>query len=219
MTETRGPPRAFPAAGEISRGDGMRAAPHRVSEDVEPDRAAETSAGTDAFRRYVVPELPVLLRVARRITGDPTDAEDLVQETLVRAYRAIDSFDGRHPRAWLLTILRNTWRNMNRRARPRLLDSDEDIVSVAATGADGRGGAEEHVLDRVLDAELARALQDLSHKHRAAIVLVDIDGLSYQEAADVLAVPTGTVMSRLHRARQRLRRRLEQRGYSLGVSL
>ena len=197
----------------------MRAASHRVSRGVEPDRTAGTSAGTDAFRRYVVPELPVLLRVARRITGDPTDAEDLVQETLMRAYRAIDRFDGRHPRAWLLTILRNTWRNMNRRARPHLFDSEEDILSVAAGGADGRGGAEEQVLDRVLDAELARALQDLSHKHRAAIVLVDIDGLSYQEAADVLAIPPGTVMSRLHRARKRLRRRLEQRGYPLGVSL
>jgi RNA polymerase sigma-70 factor, ECF subfamily len=186
---------------------------------MEPDRSAQTSADTDAFRRYVVPELPVLLGVARRITGDPTDAEDLVQETLIRAYRAIDRFDGRHPRAWLLTILRNTWRNMNRRARPHLLDKDEDILSVPATGADGRGGAEEQVLDGVLEAELAAALQNLSPNHRAVVVLVDVDGLTYQEAADVLGLPTGTVMSRLHRARKRLRKRLEQRGHPLGVSL
>ena len=185
---------------------------------MEPNQSTETRVNGDAFRRYVVPELPVLLRVARRITGDPTDAEDLVQETLVRAYRAVDRFDGRHPRAWLLTILRNTWRNMNRRARPRLLDAEEEIASVPATGVDGRGGAEEQVLDGVLDAELAAAVRGLSKDHHAVVVLVDVDGLSYQEAADVLGIPTGTVMSRLHRARARLRKRLEQRGYPLGVN-
>jgi RNA polymerase sigma-70 factor, ECF subfamily len=108
---------------------------------------------------------------------------------------------------------------MNRRARPRLLDAEEEILSVPATGADGRSGAEEQVLDGVLDAELAAALRALSNNHRAVVVLVDIDGLAYQEAADVLGIPTGTVMSRLHRARARLRKRLEQRGYQLGVSL
>lgn len=196
----------------------MPAALERVSCGVESDRKARTSVGSEGFRRYVVPELPVLLRVARRITGDPTDAEDLVQETLVRAYRAVDRFDGRHPRAWLLTILRNTWRNMNRRARPRLLDAEEDILSVPATGADGRSGAEEQVLDHVLDAELAAGLRALSANHLAVVALVDVDGLSYQEAADVLGIPPGTVMSRLHRARKRLRKRLEQRGYRLGVN-
>lgn len=170
---------------------------------------------SDPFRRYVVPELPVLLRVARRITGDATDAEDLVQETVLRAYRAVDRFDGRYPRAWLLTILRNTWRNMNRRVRPRLLDAEDDVSRVPAAGADGRSGAEEHVVDNMLDADLAAELRDLSYNHRAVVTLVDIDGLTYQEAADVLGIPSGTVMSRLHRARKRLRTRLEQRGYRL----
>lgn len=176
-----------------------------------------TAAG-DAFRRYVVPELAVLLRVARRLTGDPTTAEDLVQETLLRAYRGLERFDGRHPRAWLLTILRNTWRNMNRRARPQLLRSDDEILSVAAPGADGRGGAEEQVVDHMIDGELIAGLRQLSDNHRAVVMLVDVDGLTYQEAADVLGVPAGTVMSRLHRARRRLRRRLEQRGYPLAVT-
>ena len=188
-----------------------------VSTDVDPDRSAATSVGNDAFRRYVVPELPVLLRVARRLTGNPADAEDLVQEAVIRAYRAVDRFDGRHPRAWLLTILRNTWRNMNRKARPFLLDSDDQALSVPAPGADGRGGAEEHVVDGMLDAALATELHNLSDNHRAVVTLVDIDGLTYQEAADVLGIPTGTVMSRLHRARKRLRTRLEQRGYRLAV--
>ena len=173
--------------------------------------------GTVAFRRYVVPELPVLLRVARRIAGDPTTAEDLVQETLIRAYRAVERFDGRHPRAWLLTIMRNTWRNMNRKTRPQLLDTADDMLSVPATGADGRGGAEEQVVDSMIDAELVAGLRSLSANHRAIVTLVDIDGLTYQEAADVLGIPSGTVMSRLHRARRRLRARLEQRGYQLAV--
>ena len=184
---------------------------------MDPDQADRTSLGSEAFRRYVVPELPVLLRVARRVTGDPVDAEDLVQETLIRALRAVDRFDGRHPRAWLLTILRNAWRNMNRRARPRLFDARDDVGAIPAAGADGRSGAEEQVLGGVLDTELAAALRGLSRNHRAVVMLVDVDGLTYQEAAEVLGIPRGTVMSRLHRARNRLRKRLEERGYRLGV--
>lgn len=176
-----------------------------------------TSVGNDAFRRYVVPELAVLLRVARRLTGNTMDAEDLVQETLIRAYRAIERFDGRHPRAWLLTILRNAWRNMNRRTTPQLLDTADGMLLVPAPGADGRSGAQEHVVDRTLDADLASELRSLSDRYRAIVMLVDIDGLTYREAADVLGIPVGTVMSRLHRARKRLRTRLEQRGYRLAV--
>lgn len=96
-----------------------------------------------------------------------------------------------------------------------LLDTGDEMLSVPAAGADGRRGAEEHVLDGMLDAELATGLRDLPAKHRAVVTLVDIDGLTYQEAADVLGIPTGTVMSRLHRARKRLRARLERRGYRL----
>lgn len=188
-----------------------------MDRDCSAEASAEAHVEDDRFRRFVVPELPVLLRVARRLTGDATDAEDLVQETLVRAYRAVDRFDGRHPRAWLLTIQRNAWRNMNRRRRPQLLDDEEQALRVPAAGADGRSGAEEHVLDGVLDAALADGLRALSDQHRAVVLLVDVDGLTYQEAADVLGVPTGTVMSRLHRARTRLRKRLEQRGYPLGT--
>jgi RNA polymerase sigma-70 factor, ECF subfamily len=173
-----------------------------------------------AFQTHVVPELDVLLRVARRLVGSHDVAEDLVQETLIRAYKAVDRFDGRHPRAWLLTILRNTWKNMNRRARPLFADSPDEMLSrVAARGADGRTGAEELVVDDSLDHRLVRALRELSRDHRAVVLLVDVDGLTYQEAAEMLGVPMGTVMSRLHRARRRLRRRLEQEGFSpVGVA-
>lgn len=171
----------------------------------------------EAFRQYVVPELELLLRVARRLTSDVSEAEDLVQDTLLRAYRGIDRFDGRYPRAWLLTILRNTRKNALRKRRVLTTSIDDELATqVPARGADGRSGAEEEVLDQVLDAAVADALRSLSDKFRAVVVLVDIEGLSYQEAADVLGIPAGTVMSRLHRARTKMRDRLRDAGYLRG---
>jgi RNA polymerase sigma-70 factor (ECF subfamily) len=179
------------------------------------DATMQTTMRDRGFREHVVPELDVLLRVARRLTGSPDTAEDLVQETLIRAYRAVDRFDGRRPRAWLLTILRNTWKNMNRRARPLFADDPEELLDRApARGADGRTGAEEQVIDAAFDQQLAQALTDLAPIHQEVVLLVDVDGLSYQETADVLGVPTGTVMSRLHRARRQLRDRLQQEGFT-----
>ncbi len=164
------------------------------------------------FREQVLSELDVLYRVARRLTRDAEDAEDLVQETLLRAYRAFDRFDGRHPRAWLLTILRNRFYSEAKRVRPDLLD-EETSQRLPAHGADGRGeGTEEAALAGDLDPVVRAALAALSGKHRAVIALVDLDGLTYQEAADLLDVPPGTVMSRLHRARSKVRARLAAHG-------
>jgi RNA polymerase sigma-70 factor, ECF subfamily len=174
--------------------------------------AASEDAWEARFREQVLPELPVLLRVARRLTRDQVDAEDLVQDTLVRAYRAYERFDGRYHRAWLLTILRNTHINMVRKRRPDLLD-DEVAGRIPAHGADGReDGTGEQALRDDLDPIVRDALASLSANHRAVIALVDLDGLSYQEAADLLEIPIGTVMSRLHRARGKVRARLEVHG-------
>lgn len=167
-----------------------------------------------AFQAYVVPELELLYAMAMRLTRDPHEAEDLVQDTLLRAFRAIDRFDGRHPRAWLLTILRNTNINRGRKKTPALLfDPDQTLSQVTAPGADGRDGAAEPALARIADPVLVAALQGLSADHQAVVALVDVDGLSYQEAAELLDVPIGTVMSRLHRARRRLRGALERAGH------
>jgi RNA polymerase sigma-70 factor, ECF subfamily len=164
------------------------------------------------FREQVLPELDVLLRVARRLTRDASEAEDLLQDTLVRAYRGFARFDGRHPRAWLLTILRNTHRNRLRKRRPDLLE-DEVAQRVPARGEDGReDGTAERALHEEFDPIVREALASLSANHRAVIALVDLDGLTYQEAADVLEVPVGTVMSRLHRARGKVRAKLEAHG-------
>ncbi len=169
----------------------------------------ETSADAErrrAFGEVVEPEIEVMLRVARSITGSAADAEDLVQEALVRAFRAVDRFDGRHPRAWLLTIVRNTNANMHRRRRPVTVDDWELIhTSRPAFGAAQVAGAEDAYVDQELDEALQDAVDDLDPRFRAALVLVDVHDLSYAEAAAVLDVPVGTVMSRLSRARNRVR--------------
>ncbi|MFE7901153.1 RNA polymerase sigma factor [Streptomyces sp. NPDC057424] len=164
-----------------------------------------------AFAAYVLPEVEVLLRVAMTLTAQRADAEDLVQDTLLRAYRAIDGFDGRHPRAWLLTIMRRAEINRHRRRRPHLLDDpDTDLDRLGSAGH--QGSAEEVVVGEAFDEVVDSARSALPDKHRQVVQLVDIDGLTYAEAARLLDVPEGTVMSRLHRARKRIRVRLSPAG-------
>ncbi len=170
----------------------------------------EHRADVAAFETHVLREIEVLLRVARSLTRNDADAEDLVQDTLLRAYRAIDRFDGRHPRAWLLTILRNTHINRNRRRRPELLrDTDGGVDRIGQLAGDDTTDA---MIDVAFDAEVEAALASLDEPFRAVVELVDIDGLSYAETAQRLGIPTGTVMSRLHRARGRIRDHLERAG-------
>lgn len=166
--------------------------------------------GRARFERYVVPEIDVMLRVARSLTRHDAEAEDLVQDALLRAFRSIDRFDGRHPRAWLLTIVRNTHINRNRRQRPGLLDDPDAPPHQALVG--GVRSSEDEYLDRTFNGAVDTALGRLTDDARQVIELVDVAGLTYAEAADVLGVPVGTVMSRLHRARARIRDDLRRDG-------
>ena len=173
---------------------------------VTDPRPPDDPARKSSFRQLVEPEIEVLLRVALTITSNRADAEDLVQETLLRSYRAIDRFDGRHPRAWLLTILRNTNANMHRRQRPGTIGDWELIRS--ARPAFGRAelpSAEENFVAQELHTDLDAAIRALDPRFRAALILIDVHDLSYAEAAAVMGVPVGTVMSRLSRARNRVR--------------
>ena len=163
-----------------------------------------------AFERHVLPEIEVLLRVANSLTHHHAEAEDLVQDPLVRAYRGINGFDGRYPRAWLLTILRNTHINRNRRRRPELLRDPDGADDHQANLASPE--RTDDFVDKQFDAVIIDALDTLSESFRSVVELVDIDGLSYAEAAEVLDIPVGTVMSRLHRARARIRAQLDQAG-------
>ncbi len=165
-----------------------------------------TAAPEYAFRTYVEPEIEVLLRVARTLTGSWADSEDLVQDTLVRAYRGIDGFDGLHPRAWLLTILRHTNLNSHRRQRPDLAAEITDLDGQRpAFGAACAASAEQTVTDQVLDDSVETALAALDPRFRTVLLLIDVDQLSYAEVAGLLGIPVGTVMSRLSRARNRVR--------------
>jgi RNA polymerase sigma-70 factor (ECF subfamily) len=178
-----------------------------VSEAVVDEKAPK-----EAFDRYVVPEIAVLYRVARSITRNPTDAEDLVQDTMLRSYRSILRFDGRRPRAWLLTIMRNAQINRVRRKRPELL-RDPDAAMERLADEDSKDlGPEAQVVESHYDAAVEKGVEALPEKFFQVINLVDIQGLSYAEAAEVIGVPTGTVMSRLHRARTRVSKHLETSG-------
>jgi RNA polymerase sigma-70 factor (ECF subfamily) len=170
--------------------------------------ASPTSAPDAAFELHVLPEMEVLLRVATSITRDPVDAEDLVQETVLRAYRAIERFDGRYPRAWLLTIMRNAQINRVRRKRPELMRDPDATMARMADDGEGGESAEALVVGPTFDAVVEQAYRSLPEKFRLVVELVDLNGLAYREAADLLDLPVGTVMSRLHRARNRMRDQL-----------
>lgn len=174
--------------------------------------AANDESRRNAFATYVVPEIDVLLRVAHTLVSRPADAEDLVQDTLLRAFAAVESFDGSHPRAWLLTIMRNAQINRTRRRRPPLLDDPDSAMDQLADDKHDQTGPEAVVVGAAFDAVVSEGLEALSERLRRVVELVDVDGLSYAEAAEVLGVPVGTVMSRLHRARVRLRDRLASAG-------
>src|SRR5438034_907497 len=165
-----------------------------------------------AFEAEALASLDSLYRAALRLTRVPADAEDLVQETYLKAFRAADRFEpGTNMRAWLFTILHNTARN---RARDRARDTvaiDSDVVDRAADappiGGRAAGAAEtpETLLLRdTLAPELQAAIDDLPEAFRQAVWLRDVEEFSYAEIADMLSIPIGTVMSRISRGRRAL---------------
>ena len=165
----------------------------------------------EAFRRFVEPEIPVLLRVARSLTGNSADAEDLMQETLIKAFGALDSFDGAHPRAWLLTILRNTAHNVWRKKKPDYVDDWTLLPEYKpAFNAQSPRSAEDEALSGVVDPAIASAVNGLAEEFRSVLILVDVEGFSYSECAEILGIPIGTVMSRRSRAVAKVRKSLEK---------
>lgn len=199
---------------------GRRGNDARPSPGSRPVAGASTGsrqARADAFRTHVEPQIDVLLRVGQTLTGSWADAEDLVQDTLIRAWKAIDRFDGAHPRAWLLTILRNAHRNSLRRQRPDITDDDAALDRARpAFGATEPRSPQDTVDDTVLRDELETAVAGLDERFRTVLLLIDVDQLSYAEVAEVLDLPVGTVMSRLSRARDRIRKQLRPAGRGPG---
>jgi len=167
-----------------------------------------------------------LYSAALRMTRNPADAEDLVQETYLKAYRAFGSFqEGTNLKAWLYRILTNTFINSYRarRRRPEQteLDDVEDLYLYRRLGgleavSAGRS-AEEEVLEHFTEGEVKAAVEALPDQFRMAVLLADVEGFSYKEIADILDVPIGTVMSRLHRGRRMLQKMLHDFGTARGL--
>lgn len=167
------------------------------------------------FEEMVTGELDSLFRTAMTLTHKREDAEEVVQETLVKAWRSLDSFrEGERPHGWLITILINVYRDRYRRQKQSPatipLESDDTYMYAGAIEADRLGGAdpEDAALTEEISDPVLKAIQSLPAAYREALLLVDLEGFTYREAAEILGTLTGTVMSRLHRARTRLRRTL-----------
>ena len=168
----------------------------------------------ERFEREAIPLLSEMYGAAMRLTRNPSDAEDLLQETYLRAYRGFGSFkEGTNLRAWLYRILTNAFINTYRkRQREPQTISDGEVEEwylYDRLGADGaEASAETQVLENLPDEDVQEALASLPDQFRLAVLLADVEGFSYKEIAEILDVPIGTVMSRLHRGRRALERRL-----------
>ena len=173
--------------------------------------STETKDATAArFERDVAPFLDSLYGAALRMTRNPADAEDLVQEATLKAFAAFDSFtEGTNLKAWLFRILTNTYINQYRKKQRAPLHTSADELTdgeLHEVGENlGMRSAEAEAMARLADGEIVDALAALPEDFRMAVYLVDIEGFSYKEAAEIMETPVGTVMSRLSRGRKQLR--------------
>ncbi|HUR17559.1 MAG TPA: sigma-70 family RNA polymerase sigma factor [Acidimicrobiales bacterium] len=188
-----------------------------------------TPAPTDVqavFVEQAMDHMPSLYTAALRMTRNPADAEDLVQETYLKAYRSFATFkQGTNLKAWLYRILTNTfinsYRAKKRRPEQTEVDDVEELFLYRRLGgleaaAAGRS-AEDEVLESFTETEVKEALEALPDQFRMAVLLADVEGFSYKEIAGILDVPIGTVMSRLHRGRRALQKALFEFGMNRGL--
>jgi RNA polymerase sigma-70 factor, ECF subfamily len=177
----------------------------------------------ERFEREVLPLLPNLYSAALRMTRNPADAEDLVQETYLRAYRGFSGFEeGTNLRAWMYRILTNTFINSYRKKQREPVTVQEDDLDewylFDKLGESGvEPSAEAEVIRSMPDEDVQKALEALPEGFRLAVLLADVEGFSYKEIAQILGVPIGTVMSRLHRGRRALEKALWERVRERGL--
>jgi RNA polymerase sigma-70 factor (ECF subfamily) len=186
-------------------------------------RRAESNE-SEGFEALALENLPSLLAVATRLTRNGAEAEDLVQDTLVKALRARDQYEsGTNLKAWLLRILKNTFINRYRRGgleRAVLEGPDADPLSDGWIGAStirALRDPESQLLQPVLEGEILAALDGIPEGFREVVLLADVEELSYKEIAEIVGCPVGTVMSRLHRGRRLLKRALFEHARQIGI--
>ena len=198
-----------------------------LSESPRPPRTGVPPEERESFfDREVMQHLDALYRTALRMTRNPQDAEDLVQETMLRAFRFLDRFEpGTNLRAWLFKILTNTYINRYRKqsSEPRVdsLDDSEELslYRYLDNEAASRGGSvEAQVLDRFAEQDIKTAIEALPPQYRITVLLADVEGFSYNDIAEITNVKKGTVMSRLFRGRRLLQKALVDQARSAGFA-
>jgi RNA polymerase sigma-70 factor, ECF subfamily len=205
LIERNEPERAGAVAATVFVHDvrpGLRPVERRMPDSPVTDRRAR-------FEELALPQLDAVYRTAYYLAGSVAEAEDLTQETYLRAFKHFDTFRGDQVRPWLFAILRHAAvdRYRQRKREPLFLDDDPDDGGEDRFGAT-EGGPEDEVLAGLVDADVQDAMLALPPAWRMAVVLADVEGFAYREIATITGSPIGTVMSRLHRGRKQLARSL-----------
>jgi RNA polymerase sigma-70 factor (ECF subfamily) len=190
----------------------------------QPAPAADDPALRERFERDVLPLLPSLYSAAMRLTRNRADAEDLVQETYLRAYRGFGGFqEGTNLKAWLYRILTNSYINTYRKKQrePQIVEGPDDVdewyLYDRLGGRNIEDSAETTVLDQIPDQAVKDAVESLPERFRLPVLLADVEGFSYKEIAEIMDTPIGTVMSRLHRGRKALEKALWETAKERGL--